>query len=286
MKHTFPLTITLSSLVWLLAGQTALSETCGGADTPCVLDSGTYHLGLPETNAPKGIVIHLHGGGAQGKGLLKSGMAKEASARGYVFVAPNGYHPNNRYQRDWSVKAKNTSHDHDDTMFLGDVLADVRARFDLETEPVLLSGFSRGGSMVWDIACRTPDFATAYAPMAGAFWDDLPKACAAPVRLFHTHGWTDRTVPLEGRSFRNGAVIQGDVWASLKILRETNGCGKRQPEKNSFDGDYWLRHWTDCDAGRIDLLLHKGGHGAPKGWAKRMMDWFESGEAEPEETAG
>ncbi|MEX0365013.1 MAG: polyhydroxybutyrate depolymerase, partial [Ruegeria sp.] len=153
--------------------------------------------------------------------------------------------------------------------------ADVRDRTSQPDGMVLLSGFSRGGSMVWDIACRDPSFADAYAPVAGAFWDALPARCTAPVMLFHTHGWTDRTVPLEGRSFGGGLVVQGDVWASLKILRETNGCDARQPERNSFEGDLWFRHWTDCAGGDIELMLHKGGHGAPPGWAKRMLDWFE-----------
>ncbi|MFT5786462.1 MAG: polyhydroxybutyrate depolymerase [Ascidiaceihabitans sp.] len=252
----------------------ASAQDCGDADTPCVIDGGTYHAIAPNTE-PKGIVIFLHGGGGRGKSLLKSGMAKAAVKRGYVYVAPDGYHPNSRFIRNWSVKANNSVFERDDVEFLTTVLADVRKRFNITATPTLLSGFSRGGSMVWDVACQMPNFATAYAPIAGAFWDDLPTACAAPVKLFHTHGWTDRTVPLEGRSFGGGAVIQGDVWASLKVLRETNGCDKRQPEKNSFDGDMWFRHWTDCSGADIELMLHKGGHGVPKGWSARTLDWFE-----------
>ena len=253
----------------------ALAQNCGDASSPCEVENGGYHLALPQSGAPKGIVMHLHGGGGTGKGMLKSGLAREASARGYVFVAPNGEHPEQRWKRDWSVRADSMRFNRDDREFLTTVMNDVKGKTGLTTAPVLLAGFSRGGSMVWNIACDKPDFADAYAPIAGAFWDTLPSSCNGPVRLFHTHGWNDRTVPLEGRSF--GAIVQGDVWASLKILRETNGCGKRQPEKNSFDGDFWLRHWTDCDAGNIELLLHKGGHGAPRGWASRIMDWFESG---------
>ncbi len=70
-------------------------------------------------------------------------------------------------------------------------------------------------------------------------------------------------------------VVQGDVWASLKVMRETNGCDNRQPEESRLDGDLWYRFWTDCNAGRLDLLLHPGGHGAPKGWAGLVLDWFE-----------
>lgn len=251
------------------------AQDCGDAQTPCEVDGGTYHLALPDIAAPKGVVIHLHGGGGRGRGLLKSGLGRGAVDRGYVFVAPDGYHPGARFERNWSVRARGSSFKRDDSEFLRDVLADVRAKTGVGDAPVLLAGFSRGGSMVWDIACHDPDFANAYAPLAGAFWDDLPTACTAPVRLFHTHGWNDRTVPLEGRSFGGGAVVQGDVWASLKVLRETNGCDARQPERNSFDRDLWFRHWTDCKAAEIQLMLHKGGHGAPKGWANRMLDWFE-----------
>ena len=207
--------------------------------------------------------------------MLNSDLARLSVAKGYLFVAPNGEHPEARWTRDWSVQADNTSHDRDDMDFLKEVLSDVRETHGLADTPLLLAGFSRGGSMVWDMACQHPDFADAYAPMAGAFWEGLPELCEGPVRLFHTHGWTDRVVPLEGRSFFEGAVVQGDVWASLRVLRETNGCSNRQPEKSSFEGDFWLRHWTDCAAGQIHLLLHKGGHSAPAGWAARMLSWFE-----------
>lgn len=251
------------------------ADTCGSAEIPCIVSTGDYHVLLPQTDAPKGIVMHLHGGGGTGKGLLKSGMARAAQARNYLFVAPTGYHPNARYKRNWSVRAGQMRFERDDIGFLKEVLSDVRARPGMDSAPVLLSGFSRGGSMVWDTACADPEFADAYAPMAGAFWDDLPTSCAGPVKLFHTHGWNDRTVPLEGRSFADGAIVQGDVWASLKILRETNGCRNRQPESSSYEDGYWMRHWTDCASGQIDLLLHQGGHGAPKGWSERVLDWFE-----------
>lgn len=250
------------------------AQDCGDVDTPCETEQGTYHMALPDAITPKGIVIHLHGGGGRGRGLLASGLGRGAVERGYVFVAPDGWHPGARFERNWSVRARGSSFNRDDATFLREVLADVRAKTGTANMPVLLAGFSRGGSMVWDIACDDPEFATAYAPLAGAFWDDLPQSCAAPVMLFHTHGWNDRTVPLEGRSFGGGRVVQGDVWASLKILRETNGCDARQPERNSFDGDLWFRHWSDCKAGEIELMLHKGGHGAPPGWAERALDWF------------
>ncbi|MEM7509258.1 MAG: polyhydroxybutyrate depolymerase, partial [Pseudomonadota bacterium] len=122
----------------------------------------------------------------------------------------------------------------------------------------------------------TPDLARAYAPVAGAFWVPQITDCAAPVDLFHTHGWMDRTVPLEGRPIPGGEITQGDVFGALFTLREANGCVNRQPETGSTEGNRWWRNWSDCETGRIDLMLHPGGHGVPKGWADAALDWFEA----------
>jgi len=250
---------------------------CGSADVPCEVETGTYHIILPEGGEANGVVMHLHGAGATGKAMLKGGLAKSAGKRGYAFIAPTGIHPERaRFKKNWAVRAKGTQFVRNDIAFLRDVLVDAEAKHGIDRTKTLLSGFSRGGSMVWDVACFAPDIATAYAPAAGAFWDDLPTDCERPVDLFHTHGWADRTVPLEGRSLRGGSVIQGDVWASMFILRAVNGCEARQPERSSIEGDRWWRHWTDCNEGSITLMLHPGGHGVPKGWSRDILDWFEA----------
>lgn len=254
----------------------AAAENCGSAEVPCEVDGGSYHVLLPDGRATAGVVMHLHGAGATGKGALRGGLAREALKRGYAFIGPNGEHPEGRFKKNWSVRATGSSFKRDDISFLRSVLADAEARHGIDRERVLLSGFSRGGSMVWDIACFAPDLAAAFAPVAGAFWDALPQDCERPVDLFHTHGWDDRTVPLEGRSLGGGRVVQGDVWASLFILRAVNGCAARQPERSKIEEDRWWRYWTDCAEGSITLMLHPGGHGVPKGWSAEVLDWFEA----------
>ena len=259
----------------------AHAQSCGSAKEPCEIESGTYHVRLPaDGTVPKGIVIHLHGGGGKGAGLLKSGIAAQATQRGYLFLAPNGIHPNARFKHNWAVRARNSSYEKDDIAFLNDVANDAATRFNAPRDKTLLAGFSRGGSMAWDVACFAPDTARAYAPAAGAFWDDLPESCVGPVDLLHTHGWDDRTVPLEGRPLWDGRIAQGDVWESLAIMRRTNGCTNRQPSRSAVEGDRWWRHWEDCENARIDLLLHPGGHGVPKGWSAAVLDWFDARLAE------
>ncbi len=148
--------------------------------------------------------MYLHGAGARASGLLDSGLAREVSACGNAFGAPVGYHPDSRFVRNWSMRARESSFERDDAIFLREVLADVQSQPGVADTAVLLAGLSRYGSMVWDIACLDPSFATDCAPLAGAFWDDLPKSCAAAVMPVHTHGGSDRAVLLERRSFGGG----------------------------------------------------------------------------------
>ena len=256
------------------------AQDCAGAEgEPCQVASGQYRIALPSGEASPGAMIWLHGMGGSANGVMKNkGMVRAVLERGMVLIAPDGLPMSEtRKARNWTVN-DGWSNARDEIAFLSEVIDDAVARHGIDRDRILLGGFSRGGSMVWDVACRAPDLARAYVPVAGAFWEPMWQDCEAPVDLFHTHGWTDRTVPLEGRPLRGGALVQGDVFQSLYILRATNGCANRQPEDAPLSEaqDRWYRSWAACQGGRIDLMLHPGGHGIPKGWLGQALDWFEA----------
>lgn len=267
-------TVAISAV--LLAGGAA-AEDCGTPAGVCEVAGGHYRLVLPEAGGPVPAVIYLHGWGANAEAAVANRIRREAvMARGMALIVPEGVPRAGRSQRDWAVRDTGT-HPRDDLAFLEAVLEDAATR-GVDRDRVLLTGFSRGGSFVWDVACHAPGLARAYAPVSGAFWEPLPEGCAGGVDLFHVHGWADRVVPLEGRSVAGGRLTQGDVFAALALMREANGCTARQPDRAAEETGpaAWLRHWTSCDLGRIDLMLHTGGHLAPEGWTGRMLDWFEA----------
>ena len=83
--------------------------------------------------------------------------------------------------------------------------------------------------MVWDVACLRPETAAGYASIAGGFWKPGSTECAGPVHLFHTHGFSDRIVPLEGRAIYNPPFfgVQADVHAGLLTFRRQMRCAQR-----------------------------------------------------------
>lgn len=277
-------TIFLLCLMLIPGSPTHAEALCGQAeDAHCLVADGSYRIALPAEGAATKALVWLHGWGGSADAVMRNkGMRARLSARGYALIAPDGRVTSTRTaNKNWAVH-DGRAYERNDISFLRSVIGDAVGRYGLDPSTVLLGGFSRGGSMVWDVACLAPETARAYAPVAGAFWDPMPPACEGGTDLFHTHGWMDRTVPLEGRPLRNGVMTQGDVFQSLFILRAANGCTNRQPDQAELqdEGPFWLRSWQDCTAGRIDFLLHKGGHSIPKGWLNRTLDWFEARLAE------
>ncbi|MGF1500735.1 MAG: alpha/beta hydrolase family esterase [Paracoccaceae bacterium] len=263
----------VSGLLALLALPAA---ACPGPSAPCTVAGGEYYLILPPSaEAPPPVLMFLHGWGASARGMLRDTDRLAALAeRGVAYLLPQGIPREGRTQNDWAVE-DGFAHPRDDVAFFQAILEDA-ARRGIDRDRVLLAGFSRGGSMVWDTACADSALAAAYAPVAGAYWDPMPAECGNGVVLHHTHGWADRVVPLEGRPLAEGRLIQGDFFESLKRLRATLGCGLRQPDRATAESGLWTRSWTSCDAGRIDVELHPGGHEVPDAWLGRALDWFDT----------
>ncbi|MEM0990135.1 MAG: PHB depolymerase family esterase [Pseudomonadota bacterium] len=258
------------------AGPAGACDKDGGSS--CDVAAGNYLIAVPPGMDRPGAMVWLHGMGGSAEGVMKNGAwIRVLADRGMALIAPDGMVLAERHngRKNWTV-ADGEAYPRDDVAFIDQVIDDAVSRYGIDRDRILLAGFSRGGSMVWDIACQRPNTARAYAPVAGAFWEPMTDTCAGPVQLFHTHGWVDRVVPLEGRSFRGGAKIQGDVFQSLYVLREVLGCANRQPASGPIQGDRWWRHWSDCRTGRIDLMLHPSGHSIPRGWLTTALDWFQA----------
>ncbi|MEM6664974.1 MAG: alpha/beta fold hydrolase, partial [Pseudomonadota bacterium] len=265
----------------------APAHACGGADEPCTAPLGTYHVALPDTPAPQGgypAVVYFHGAGGAGKRIFdNTAMLDTLTARGFAVIGPDGMErPGSRFGPGWFFRPESPAL-RDEMAFTRAFLDDAASRHGINRERVVLSGYSIGGSLVWYLACHDPGVAAAYAPFAGGFWRPHPEDCAGPVRLLHTHGWRDQTVPLEGRPLRNGQIYQGDVFEGFQVWRQENGCTKLRADQFVTDGPFWRRIHTSCTPGTaLEFALHPGGHSRPGAdWATLVANWFETLPAEP-----
>ncbi len=260
---------------------------CADRAEACAIAPGSYHIVLPEARDTQDralpALMMLHGWGGSGQGMLNMrGMVQAALDRGYAVIAPDGVPRPGRSGRSWGFHPDRPG-PRDEVGFLVAVRDDAVARHGVDAGRVALAGFSIGGSMVSYAACAAPDAFAAYAPVAGAFWRPIPAACAGPVNLLHTHGWTDGVVPLEGRRLGGpdageDAMAQGDVWQAMQVWRAANGCPANASDTGD-NGSFWRRSWHDCTSGkRLDMALFNGGHAVPPGWTDMVLDWVEAGE--------
>lgn len=259
--------------------------SCGAAEAPCETPLGSYHVALPEGDAdgPHPAVIYFHGAGGTGRTIVDAPMAKALTARGFVVIAPNGLErPQSRFGPGWFFLPERPGR-RDELAFTRTLIEDVVARHHVDRHKIALTGYSIGGSLVWYLACEDSDLAAAYLPYAGGFWRPHPVDCDGPVKLLHTHGWRDQTVPLEGRPLRGGALYQGDIFEGLQRWREENGCTNLRADAFQTEGRYWHRRYTTCTPGSaLQLTLWPGGHVPPDAeWAQMAADWFQANVTDP-----
>ena len=199
--RSYLLVLGVAAVFFAAKPETALpfDGKCGAPDAPCVLEDGEYYVALPETLDKPPAVIWLHGWGRSGMGMIqKPDYVAPFIRRGYAVIMPSGQPGISVKNLDWGV-ADGYDLARDDIAFLRAVRADAIERFDLDSSRILIAGFSRGGSMVWDVACQAPELGRGFAAAAGAFWEPMTTKCSAPVHLFHVHGFKDKMVPFEGR---------------------------------------------------------------------------------------
>ncbi|MFW8593362.1 alpha/beta hydrolase family esterase [Cribrihabitans neustonicus] len=246
------------------------------------MDRGSYRILLPDGHEPGAkapVVMFLHGyGGSSAQILGNRSLAEGLTARGFALIAPEGSLRGSAAggagsgRRSWVFGP--FWQGRDEAAFFAEVLEDAAARFGTSLRRTVLAGFSSGAFMVHYLACEHPEAFAAYAPVSGAFWRPQPEACAGPVRLLHSHGWSDGVVPLEGRVLGGGRFVQGDAFAALELWRQTNGCASHAPAQSWRAAGVLRRRWDCAPGAEIGLVLFEGGHRIPDAWPGWLADWL------------
>lgn len=258
-----PMTAARAALIAFVLSLTASATAACGRDTDCVVERGTYRIAMPEGRAA-GAIVYFHGFRGSAAGVMRNGgLLAGAAERGLAVVAPNGVDGR------WSFPGA-PHQGRDEIAFMRQVHDDMRERFDLPADRIMVSGFSTGGTMAWYMACDLGGLFAGFAPVAGAYWEPLPETCPSdPPVLMHVHGTSDRTVPMQGRPIGPRAR-QGDVRESIAQWRRQAQCGAESQTRT--EGRLTCERWTSCETGLIELCLHDGGHSIRSEWVLRAWD--------------
>lgn len=214
-----------------------------------------------------GAIFFMHGYRGSAKGTMKNkNIAKAVSDLGLALVAPKSAF------EDWAIPGAPSGHVPVELEYFEALVDDVEKRFNIDRTKLMATGFSAGGMMTWNLACDRGDLFAAYAPVAGTFWEPTPKQCKSdPVSIIHTHGTTDRIVPITGRPI--GPTKQGNLNNVLAMYKDH---GTYENEKRFSDEDLSL----DCietsnqNAQILEYCTHPGGHSIKTAYIIRAWNKF------------
>jgi polyhydroxybutyrate depolymerase len=249
-----------------------------GRDSDCEIPGGSYRVSPPtgwDGRTPLPAALYFHGWQQSAADAMRDeSLVGVFSELGVLLVAVNGL------GKTWTFPGS-PSQARDDVAFSLAVLDDVTRRFPIDATRLWATGFSQGGSMTWWLACAAGHRFTAFAPVAGAFWEPMREDCAGgPVDLLHFHGLADETVPMTGRVV-GGRFRQGDVLRGMAVWRLVDGCG---PEPTAIENDAALscRVWSGCRTGReLRLCLHPAGHSLEADWMRKAWAFVEAAARRP-----
>ena len=155
----------MTRTVWVLCLLSCLvlatPATACGPDTDCMIGDRFYRIRMPvghDGAARIGAIIFAHGYRGTAAGVMRSqGLATVASDLGVALIAVKSAGD------DWSIPgapAMGSIAGVDELAYFDRVVADATARFPIDADRLMVSGFSAGGMMVWTLAChRSQHFA-------------------------------------------------------------------------------------------------------------------------------
>ena len=255
--------------LWALPGL-ALANSCGSGGR-CTIEGGYYLAELPKDwdgKSKLALVVFFHGWSASPEGMFRNrAMVNGVTRRGAIFVAP--------YARTgfWrQIGEGRAEQGRDERAYVRALMADIRQRWPIDEKRTLASGFSRGASMVWNVACYSGPLFHAYLPIAGGFWNSNPETCpTGPVNMRHIHGTKDGVVAYREIGVYNSMPIP----EGMAILRGVNQCSARPTKTVKPTRRLSCGVWSRCTTGRqLEVCLHDGGHSLPAEWVGEGVDWL------------
>ena len=249
--------MTLTMVVLLV---TTVPAVACGTTSDCRLGDRVYRIHMPKNaaaDARPGAIIYSHGYRGTAAGSMGNGAFRAVADRlGVALVATQGEGGT------WDLPNAPRPGPRTEMAYFDALKAALVERHGIDPDNLLVTGFSAGGMVTWNVACEWGGEFAAFAPIAGTFWAPVPNSCPSlPVDMIHIHGTSDRTVPMKGRAI--GPTAQGDVGAALDLLAREGSFG---PWRDAGTRGRLRCRERAGTAHFMQLCLHEGGHSIRAEW--------------------
>jgi len=244
---------------------------CGASGDYCSVEGGEYLALVPKSWDGESVLptfVHYHGFGGTAQLLFEGSFHDPMMAQDVFAIYPNSI------DGSWAFRNGPSGDERDELAFYDAILDDVRRQgMPIDEDQVVVSGFSIGASMAWQIGCARGDTLMAITPISGALWLPLPQACDnPPPEVRQEHGTADTVFPMEGRQLGD-SFQQGPVQGSFDLFIDARGC-RATPQIEQV-GDQECKVWSECDdGGEARLCIHDGDHRVTDGWHDRTTRWL------------
>ncbi len=229
----------------------------------------TYEFYAPasvKVDQPTALVIALHGGGGQGRGMRRlTGFDALADEKGFLVAYPDGLNRQWNDSREF-IQGRTQA---DDVAFIKALIASLKNQYTIDR--VFVTGMSNGAMMTYRLACELSNQITAAAPVAGNLVKGYDCKPSQPIPLLAINGTADPLVPYTGGMVarERGEVISTDD--TMKFWATNNGCTGNPSEEALPDIDptdstrVYKRTYPACTAPLVLYRIEDGGHTWPGG---------------------
>jgi polyhydroxybutyrate depolymerase len=262
----------------------------GSPDANPLIVARPYDLQVPasyDASEPTPLVILLHGYSATGFVQVRYfGLLDGSQAHGYLIAYPEGLVDSNGKQF-WNATDGCCNFDDnpvDDVAYLGAIIDDVEATYNVDHKRVFIIGHSNGGFMAHRLACELGDRIAAIVSLAGMTWLDPAKCPAADkVNVLQVHGDADDTIPYAGSPYYPSAAGTVATWATKNGCAGANAIGEGgDPVDLVVDlpgAETTKQSYAGCpEGGAVDFwTIHGGSHIPmfdPAVWEDSVWKWM------------
>ena len=236
-----------------------------------------YRVHVPASYSPARptpMVLSFHGGGGNMEYQADDkyyGLITKSERAGFIAVFPNG---SSRFRSGklatWNAGiccGRARDNDVDDVGFVREMIAQLKARLNVDPNRIFANGMSNGGMMSYRLACEMADTFRAIASVAGT---DGTKSCSPsrPVSILHIHAKDDERVLFDGGAGNDSRQMADFVSVPDTIAKwvRMNGC-KATPQRVLDKPGATCDAYAGCRGGtEVRLCVTEtGGHSWPGG---------------------